>query len=82
LTLLIKLLLASSDKLGYTAPELNLQNHYSPTRVLGKGHNSIAYEATTSQPGKAAERHAVKVSVTVTTEHAFDNHMISWLFSG
>jgi len=80
--MLINLLLASSDKLGYTAPELNLQNYYSPIRVLGQGHNSIVYEAAMRQAGQAAERHAVKVSETVTLEHAGDNYMISWRFSG
>ncbi len=80
--MLIDLLLASSDKLGYVAPELNLQNHYWPVRVLGQGHNSIVYEAAPTQEGQATERHAVKVSETVTLEHAVDNHMISWRFSG
>ncbi len=80
--MLINLLLASSDKLGYMAPELNLQNYYSPVRVLGQGHNSIVYEGATRQAGQATERHAVKVSETATLEHAGDSHMISWRFSG
>ncbi len=80
--MLINLLLASSDKLGYTAPEMNLQNHYSAVRVLGQGQNSIVYEAATTQEGQATQRHAVKVIETGTLERAVDTHMICWAFLG
>ena len=57
--MLLNLLRAPSDVLGYAAPDLNLSGMYSPVRLLGQGHNSTVYEAIAN-----AEHFAIKVGLS------------------